>query len=234
VRSRAVDRAVAGNGGTGLIESPLWSVLVPTLASRREKLRRLLDVLLPQAEAHGGVEVVGLHNNGEKGIAEYRQALLEDARGSYISFVDDDDIVEPGFVEAVTAAMEGGADYIAFWNQFYRDGVKDDLETWTGINYNSWYDEGHARIRDVVHVCPARAELAKQCDFRKESAGSEDWSYISQLRGLLQTQAVVPRVLYHYYWTSTDSVQHSLAPHTHSARLPVCSPAFRWHHWSSE
>lgn len=211
----------------------LWSVLIPTLASRRDKLRRVLDLLLPEAEKHGRVEVVGLHNNGEKPIADYRQALLEDARGKYISFVDDDDLVEPDYVPVIAAAMETGVDYIAFWNQLYRDEARDPIPTWTGINYRSWYDEGFARIRDVTHINPARAELAKQCDFRAPSDGSEDWSYISQLRGLLQTQAVIERVLYHYYWTSSDSVQHNLAPHTYAPPLEVDSPAFRWHEMST-
>lgn len=211
----------------------LYSILIPTLSSRRDKLRRLLDVLLPQAKAHGGVEVVGLHNDAEKPLAEYRQALLEDARGKYLSFIDDDDLVEPDFISAVTAAMDTGTDYIAFPNAYYRDGQRDPVPTLVGIHYDGWYDTGDARYRDITHVNPVRAALAKQADFRAESDGSEDWSYVSQLRPLLKTQVLIDRVLYHYYWTSTDTVQHHLAPIAHAPRLEVNSPAFRWHEMST-
>jgi hypothetical protein len=88
----------------------LWSVLIATLASRKAKLARLLGVLLPQAEAHGRVEVLGLHNNGERGLGDYKQALLEAAAGEYVSFADDDDLVEPDFVAAVTGCMAAGPD----------------------------------------------------------------------------------------------------------------------------
>lgn len=211
----------------------LYSILIPTLSSRRDKLRRLLDVLLPQAEAHGGVEIVGLHNDGERPLAEYRQALLDDARGEYLSFIDDDDLVETDFISAVTAAMETGPDYVAFWNAFYRDGQLSGPPVRTGIHYGSWYDDGEQRIRDVVHVCPVRTEIARKADFRRESEGSEDWSYVSQLRPLLKTEAYIDRVLYHYYWSSTDSVQHHLGVHAYAPRLEVDSPVFRWHEMST-
>lgn len=210
----------------------LWSILIPTLSSRREKLRRLLDVLLPQAEEDGCVEVVALHNDGEKPLAEYRQALLEDARGEYLSFVDDDDLVAADFVAAVTAAMYTRPDFIAFEAAYYRDGRFDSCVR-TGLQYQTWRDDGDRRDRDVTHLNPVRAELARQADFRAPSEGAEDWSYVSALRPLLKTQADTGKLLYHYHHNSSDSVQHHLPPHAHAPRLEVASPAFRWHEWST-
>jgi glycosyltransferase involved in cell wall biosynthesis len=100
----------------------LWSILCCTLSSRHAKFLNLMDVLLPQCEKDGRVEVVALHNDGERSIAEYRQALLEDARGDYVSFVDDDDMIEDDFVAAVTGVTGGFPDYIAFWHAYYSGG----------------------------------------------------------------------------------------------------------------
>lgn len=206
----------------------LWSVLVATLSSRQEKFLGLLDVLLPQAEADGRVEVVALQNDGERSLAEYRQVLLEDARGDYVSYADDDDTVEADFVPAVTAAMEGWPDFIAFWHAYYVSGMREPRPVVTGIGHDGWHDTAGAMIRGVTHINPVRSVIARHADFRRPSEGQEDWSYVSQVGPLLRTQAEIPRVLYHYRHDPADSVQHRLAPHAYAPRPVIASPAFRW------
>jgi glycosyltransferase involved in cell wall biosynthesis len=212
----------------------LWSVLVPTLSSRQAKFLDLMGVLLPQCEADGRVEVVGLHNDGERTIAEYRQALLEDARGEYLSFFDDDDGPEPDFVPAVTEAMEGRPDFVAFRVAYYENGVLESRPTVTGLQHDRWHDTDTAMIRDITHINPVRSVLAKRADFRVQFGdGKEDWSYRSALRPLLETQAEIDRILYHYRHDTGDSVQFKLRPHAHAPRPVIDSPAFRWHPWST-
>jgi len=213
--------------------APLWSILIPTLSSRQAKFLDLMSVLLPQAEANGRVEVVALHNDGERSIADYRQALLEDARGAYVSYVDDDDMIEPDFVAVVTAAMKGWPDFIAFWHAYYVDGHRDPRPVVTGIG-RDWHDTATEMIRGTTHINPVRSVIAKQADFRvKIGDGLEDWSYVSAVTPLLRTQAEIPRVLYHYRHSPADSVQHRLAPHAFAPRPVITSPCFRWHEWST-
>jgi len=82
--------------------------------------------------------------------------------------------------------------------------------------------------RDITQVNPVRTRIARQADFRAKSDGAEDWSYVSQVRPLLKTQATVGRVLYHYFHDPADSNQYGLAPHTGLPRLEPASPCFRW------
>ena len=213
---------------------PIWSILTPTLSSRQAKFLDLMSVLLPQAEADGRVEVVALHNDGERSIAEYRQALLEDARGDYMSFCDDDDMVEPDFVPAVTAAMEGWPDYIAFWHAYYVNGNREPRPVVTGIHYGHWHDTADALIRGVTHINPVRTAIARHADFRVPSEGLEDWSYVKQNIPHLRTQGDVGRILYHYRHDPGDSVQYGLAPHAYAPRPQISSPAFRWHALSAD
>ena len=213
---------------------PLWSILCPTLSSRQAKFLDLMAVLLPQAEADGRVEVVALHNDGERTIAEYRQALLEDARGDFISFADDDDMVEPDFVAAVTAAMEGWPDYIAFWHAYYVNGQREPRPVVTGIQHEHWHDTPTELVRGVTHINPVRTVIARHADFRRPSEGRlEDVSYVEAVIPLLRTQADVGRVMYHYRHSPGDSVQYGLAPHAYKPRPEISSPAFRWHPWST-
>jgi Glycosyl transferase family 2 len=193
-----------------------------------------MAVLLPQCEAHGSVEVVALHNDGERDIAEYRQVLLEDARGEYLSFFDDDDWPEPDFVAAVAVAMEDRPDFVAFQVAYYENGIRELRPTITGLEYDGWYDTDGAMIRDITHINPVRSVLAKQADFRRQYGdGKEDWSYRSALRPLLRTQAEIPRILYHYRHDAGDSVQYGLKPHARAPRPVIASPALRWHEWST-
>jgi hypothetical protein len=213
-------------------DTPLWSILTPTLSTRTGMLSELLSVLLPQCEADGRVEVVGLFNRGERPLGTLRQALLDAAAGEYVSFVDDDDMVEPDYVAAVTAAMGGRPDYVAFEMAYYVDGVRQPCRVVTGIGYDGWYTGAdHSGqlllVRDVTHVNPARRVLAQRSGFPAMQTG-EDYPYIAGLRPLLRTQVAIPRVLYHYRHRYADSAQHTLAAGPDAPRPVIDSPCFRW------
>lgn len=215
---------------------PTWSICIATLASRKLKLARLLDVLLPQAEAFlPQVEILGLHNNGERpgGPAPVKQDLLMAATGDYFSIVDDDDMVEPDYVPVILEAMGSGADYIAFDHVYYCDGVRQPKMVRSGLDMPGWgspqLDQDLPYLpRDVTQVNPMRLELARRGDFTARSSGFEDWAWVEMVRPLLKTQTRIDRALYHYFYSSADTNQRGLAPHTYDARLEVDSPAFRW------
>jgi hypothetical protein len=230
-------------------DPPLWSILIATLSSRRDRLAALLGVLLPQCEADGRVEVVGCWDNGEATLPAKRQALLGAAQGTYVSYADDDDMVEPDFVAAVTAVMTpdpagppaaytvltDGPDYVAFEHAYYVDGIRQPVRVLTGIGYHGWYTDGDPvtgvqhLVRDVTHINPVRRSLTGTVSFtRRDGVGLEDWSYVSAVRPRLRTQADLGRVLYHYQHRPHDSAQRALAPHTGLPRLDVTSPCFRW------
>jgi hypothetical protein len=228
---RAVAVAPAGQaagGGNLVIDDPIWTICIATLAGRREKLARLLAHLLPQCEADGRVEVAACHDNGQAPVAVKRQALLMGARGKYVSFVDDDDTVDPGFVELVTAAMGDDPDYVAFEHVYYVGGVRQPQRVMTGLHLGSWTSTREVLNRDITHINPARARIAQQADFCAPSEGSEDWAYTTTIRRLAVTQVDVGRALYHYFHDPGDSVQYRLAPHVDYPRLEVASPCFRW------
>jgi hypothetical protein len=117
-----------GTGTPGQRPGLTWSILILTQARRQHKFLGLLNVLLPQAEAAGDVEVVALRNYGgytQDGLGPLRQALLDDARGTWVSFADDDDMVTADYVAAVRAAIDGCplAEFIALRVMVYEAGV---------------------------------------------------------------------------------------------------------------
>lgn len=231
--SNETGAAVASKEPWSWSQEPLWSILIATLASRRDKLARLLAHLLPQCEADGRVEVVGFWDNGERPVAAKRQALLVSAAGRYVSFVDDDDTVDPRFVFHVSAAMAGDPDYVAFEHAYYVSGMRQPQRVLTGLHYGTWYSTPEVLARDITHINPVRTSIAQQADFTARPSaegGSEDWTYTETVRRLAKTEAEAApgRALYHYFHDPADSAQHQLAPHVAWPRLEVESPCFRW------
>jgi hypothetical protein len=102
--------------------TPNWTILIATLGQRQERFQRLLQHLLPQIEqAEGRVNVLAYWNNGERPLAEVRQALVEEADGTHISFVDDDDLVASTYVSCILKKLTDtpGIDYVGFRLQCY-------------------------------------------------------------------------------------------------------------------
>jgi hypothetical protein len=220
-------------GGATDNVAPLWTIAIATLASRRDKLARLLAHLLPQCEADGRIEVLGFWDNGERPVAVKRQALLMSAAGRYVSFVDDDDTVDPRFVLEVVAAMLTDPDYVAFEHAYYVAGVRQPQRVMTGLHLKTWFSTADVLARDITHINPVRTSIAQQADFTGRPAaegGSEDWTYTETVRRLATTEttAGIGRPLYHYFHDPADSAQHQLAPHLGYPRLDVTSSCFRW------
>lgn len=197
----------------------------------------LLEGLFPQVEAYPGqVEVVALRNPGglaQNQLAGLRQALLTDARGTWISFVDDDDLVSSHYVKSVMEALEQDPDFVAFTMAYYEAGVLDSRPVFTGLHLERWSDSLRACFRDITHVNPVRTSIARQAGFPSPpGASAEDWQYVEAVRPLLAggKQVVINDDLYHYRHNWTNSVQNGSVPFRPPGRLPrINHLAFRWH-----
>lgn len=211
---------------------PDWTILVATLGQRQERFQRLLTYLLPQVEnAAGRVNVLAYWNNGERPLADIRQALVEEANGTFVSFVDDDDLVSPTYVTRILPLLNHDIDYVGFRLQCYVDG-SPLKPTYHSLRYDQWYDDERGFYRDVSHLNPVRRELALKADFRRTEP-PEDVAWADQLRGILKTERFVDDVMYSYYSSSYDttwrpgSVQQPRVGQFF--RLAVDSPYFSYH-----
>lgn len=214
-----------------------WTILIATLGQRQERFQRLLQFLLPQVEeASGRVNVLAYWNNGERPLAEVRQALVDDADGTFVSFVDDDDLVAATYVPRILAAMNDGIDYVGFRLQCYVDGAPLK-PTYHSLKYPQWYDDERGFYRDVSHLNPVRRELALKADFRKTTP-PEDVAWADQLRGILKTENFVNDVMYQYYSSSTDTTWRPGSVQVPRVgqyfRPAVSSPYFRYHSESAQ
>jgi len=185
---------------------PTWEILIASLQQRSERLRELLDVLLPQTEPYAGeVKVHVLLNRGERPLSHVRQELVHYACGYYTSFVDDDDAVPPYFVERVMTCLEERPDYVGWRMQCYVDG--EPLKpTFHSLRYGGWFEDEHGYYRDVSHLNPTIATVVDRVDFRRGDP-PEDVAWSTQVRALnaLKTECYVDDVMYYYRSSPADS-----------------------------
>lgn len=184
-----------------------WTILIATLAQRGDRFKRLLDVLLPQLEPYDGVVTVSaLWNVGDRKLGEIRHALVRDASSDYVCFIDDDDVVPNYYVERVMGQIDGkpGIDYVGWRMQCYVDG-RPLRPTYHSIRYQRWHHDRRGYYRHVSHLNPIRAELARRGDFRR--SWPEDYSWAEQVYPHVRTEGYVDDVMYHYYSSTTDTVQ---------------------------
>lgn len=216
---------------------PTWAILVPTLGERRHLFERLMRVLLPQLAPHGGrVQVHGWLNDGRPPLGEIRQRLITGAGTDYVSFVDDDDLVPPYYVDETMAALGQEPDYVGWQVQCYSNGVPTAIAHHS-IRHGHWLNLHDRYLRDVSHLNPIRRKIAMTADFRRAKPGQpEDRLWADQIRrgGLLQSEVIIPRIMYHYlFCTSRKPGEGSRARQPRlikasAGRAPIDNPHFTW------
>lgn len=210
---------------------PTWTILVPTLGERRPLFERLMAGLLPQLDPYAGrVRVVGWHNDGSPSLPKIRQAMVLGTETDYLSFVDDDDLVPPYFVDEVVAALETRPDYVGFQVQCYSDGAPTAV-SYHSLAYSRWRNLSGRYERDISHINPIRTALARRADFtRTRAGGAEDRAWAEQLRRarVLRSEVVVDRIMYHYLFTTAGTRWQKPREITPGERSALASPYFTW------
>lgn len=171
------------------------SILLPTVIERKPMFDVLLEELKKQSSGKS-VELVICQDNKEISIGAKRQKLLEDAKGEYIVFVDDDDWVTPDYVDQILSNT--GSDSIGFQIECTFDGKGKCLAS-ASRRYKDWGEnrDGFRYVRSVYHKTPVRRELALKAGFKDMRFG-EDYDYSMRIMPLIKSEAYINKVMYYY------------------------------------
>lgn len=222
--------------------SPTWNILIATLGQREDRFKRLLSTLMPQvAQAQGAVHVTALWNNQERPISHVRQDLINNAVGTYVSFVDDDDELPEYYVDKILPLLDG-VDYIGWRMQCIADGVKLN-PTFHSLRYHSWFHDDVGYYRHVSHLNPIRLDLARRVSYR-DCPLPEDTSWAHKVRPFVKSEHFIDDVMYIYHASSTDTtwrlddVMRQRRHRRHQRRMPYVRPIinypyFAYHPWSA-
>jgi glycosyltransferase involved in cell wall biosynthesis len=182
----------------------ILSILIPTIPSREADFGLLTEHLQAQIvalSAEDKVEIISLNDDKRLPIGEKRQLLLEMAGGDYVAFIDDDDWVPDHYAGSILAAIEEKPDCIGFYQRCTQDGLNARFACLSN-KYDSWAEnqDGFHYVRTPNHLNPVKRSIALQVGYTPDCRYAEDKDYSDRLKAseLIQTEVLIPEVMYFY------------------------------------
>jgi cellulose synthase/poly-beta-1,6-N-acetylglucosamine synthase-like glycosyltransferase len=196
------------------------SILICSLEERKKILSQLLQNLFsqcPQLTAQEGidkasyyigttkmeeyyfegVEVIVATDNREIKTGQKRNLLMLQAKGKYVIYSDDDDILPDYYVEELLKAAESDADCFGMTGIMTTNGV--DEKKWIiclGCPYTAERDENGKEFykRFPNHITGIKREIANKFPFPEVTVG-EDYQFASAMRNAdaLKTEYKIER-----------------------------------------
>jgi len=178
---------------------------------RGQLLNRLMTVLAPQVSSHLDIELLVKTSDPTMPVGENRTAMMKQAVGDYVCFIDDDDLVNPNYVSTIYPLLDG-VDYVGFNVEQRINGSLRCIEKRSLTFTKGVYQDGQGGyFRDIAHTNPIRRELA----LRVPMTGfpEEDTRWANGLRdlGIVKTEHRIDKVLY-YYLFRTDKPEEEGKP----------------------
>lgn len=182
----------------------LWSILICTIEGREQSFQNIYQKLTKQIQdshLENHVEILYYKDKrGEHSIGHKRNVLLEQSKGKYISYVDDDDDVHNQYVELIASKLLNNPDCVNLNGiiTFDGGGAKKFVHS---IKYDRYFEQGGTYFRPPNHLNPIRRAIAAQFTFPEVNLGEDtDWAMQIARSKLLRTEETInePYYFYHY------------------------------------
>lgn len=175
----------------------ILSILICTIPKRLYMLRLLLHELEKQKTPD--IEI--LTDNGTGTIGAKRQRMIEKAKGEYVVFIDDDDMVSKDYISSILFALESKPDVVGFMGWITTNGRnKTNFKISKDCGYQTT-GKGHERFNN--HLSPVKRSIALQIGY-KDISWQEDYDYALRLTnsGLIKTERFISKALYYYQYVT--------------------------------
>ena len=175
------------------------SLLICTLPERAAFLARLRRILDPQCK-NQPVEILLDDRPRPVSIGSKRNSLLQAAKGDYVAFIDDDDLVSTSYVRLVLDALRPNPDCAELRGIITTDGggAKPFIHT---VDCDEWCEKNGVYWRYPNHLNSIRRDLALQAGFPDNSYG-EDKTFSDRVKPLLKTMGRISQTIYRYEFRS--------------------------------
>jgi len=187
------------------------TVAVSAIESRRNStLQTLLDDLFAQAKGKP-VEVVAVLDNRWKTLSDKRNSAIRDAKGRFISFVDDDDRVSPDYVDSLLEAIskDRDADCVVFDAEVHGYAAKPKICRYGAELRTS--EDADRYYRKPMPICCWRRDVAARHEFRNYP--NEDMEWADRAVADVKRQVRIEKTLYFYLYNPAETTQGRPARH---------------------
>jgi len=172
------------------------------MVGRESFLAELTANLEPQVRAFKNhVEWCVYSDDGSMDLGAKRNALIDNACGEYVIFVDDDDLVNTQYVELILNALNENVDCCSLNGVMSVDGV-GAAPFKHSIKYTGWYEtteNGQAvYYRTPNHLNAVRRSIAAAVRFSETKNFGEDKNFSERIKPYLLSEATIDEVLYHF------------------------------------
>jgi glycosyltransferase involved in cell wall biosynthesis len=174
------------------------SILICHIKSRELFLLELRQCLAPQIDARGDEVEVLVDDSEHLSIGTKRNNLLLRAKGNYIAFCDDDDLLVNNYVDLVLKAIETNPDCVGMRGILQDEGKHQGLFEHS-LKHKDWFQQdGDVRwCRPPNHLNPVKREHALKAMFTDKNCG-EDFDYSMALKPFLKTEVFIEEPIYLY------------------------------------
>jgi len=194
----------------------LLTIGIVTLKEREEKLLRLINAMKQHTtpENMECVELLINSDEGQKAVGHKRNEVLQKARGKFVCFVDDDDLVSDHYINMIVSLIRENPklDCIGFMGLFYNDGKPHMTFKHANMYRGNYKDSEGIQYRPANHLNPVKTDIAKQIGFPENKNFGEDSDYSDLLlrSNLIQNEMIIDNeVMYHYLFSKAESKTHN-------------------------
>jgi glycosyltransferase involved in cell wall biosynthesis len=184
------------------MKEPLLAILIPTQPEKPERVKSLSILMKELDKQRVNENVIVLIDESGGTTGSKRNRLISSAcelHADYISFVDDDDMIGPTYIQRGIEVMESGMDCGELWGNYYVRG-KIIKPFHHSIAHREWYEDKQFYYRMPNHLNFQKLELVKQVPFPDQTFGEDGkQSYAMRDAGIFKTEYKIPEVIYHYY-----------------------------------
>jgi len=177
----------------------ILSILICSLHSRKYSLQKLIDNLNIQI-SDKSIEILTSIDNGELTVGNKRNILLDQAKGEYIVFIDDDDEISNSYVDLIynKLLLNNNVDCIGIKGIIIDTSNNIQKEFRHSVEYAGWYESNGIYYRTPNHLNPVKRNLALMAKFPNACRFGEDLQYSKSLRNYLKTEIFIDEYIYKY------------------------------------
>lgn len=200
------------------------SILILSIPSRFDIVRPLIDKLMNQIGDGEDVEVLSLMDNKSLHIWEKRNELMKIARGTHLTWLDDDDDISDDYVEKLTETIADNpdADVISFDQMCYLNGMEARVFAEMGNPHEDVRPDPNDptkygdTLRPPYHWCCWKTSLASSEAFRASFShgnvgqSTEDIDWLRRLYPKVEESVYLQGHYLHIYKWSTETTESVL------------------------